>query len=420
MPDTRTEIEPRLREAAPPPLPGPTRTTRGRASRRRRFLLLALLVLGLTVAGGAWYRWSRAVAPDQLWITATAERGDIEDAITALGTLQPLSYVDVGTQVSGQLRTLHIAIGDRVKAGDLLAEIDPTVYQSRVEADRAQIANLAAQRAEKEAQLLLARQQAERQRNLKASRATSDDALQVAEAAYAAAQAQLDAIDAQTRQIQSTLKGDEANLGYTKIYAPIDGTVVSQSARRGQTLNANQSAPIIVQVADLTTMTVEAQVSEADVSRLRLGMTAYFTTLGMPDKRWYGALRQIQPTPEVVNNVVLYNALFDVPNQDGALMTQMTAQVFFVSAAAQDTLLVPVTALSGLSPGTSSAAPGRATVRVLKPSGSVETRAVTVGVTNRAQAEILSGLEPGEQVITGTRRLNAAPEQSGPVRRPRI
>jgi len=382
-------------------------------------MLLALPFLVLVAAGGAWYGWGRTASPDQLYVTATVERGAIEDAITALGTLQPLSYVDVGTQVSGQLKTLHVAIGDRVKAGDLLAEIDPTVYLSRVEADRAQLANLAAQRAEKEAQLLLARQQAERQRSLRASRATSDDALQQAEAALAVAQAQLDAIDAQSRQVQSTLKGDEANLGYTKIYAPIDGTVVSQSARQGQTLNANQSAPIIVQVADLSTMTVKAQVSEADVSRLRLGMTAYFTTLGMPEKRWYGALRQIQPTPEVVNNVVLYDALFDVPNPDGTLMTQMTAQVFFISAAAQDTLVVPIAALSGLSPGTTSAAPGRATVQVLRPSGSVQTRTVTVGVTNRAQAEILSGLDPGEQVIVGSRRLGAPPP-AGPARNPRL
>ena len=419
MPDTRTEIEPTLREAAPPPMPVPARTVRARSPRRRRLMLLALLLLALVAAGGAWYGWGRSVPPDQLTVTATVERGDIEDAITALGTLQPLSYVDVGTQVSGQLKTLHVVIGNKVKTGDLLAEIDPTVYLSRVEADRAQLANLAAQRAEKEAQLLLARQQAERQRNLKASRATSDDALQMAEAALATAQAQLDAIDAQTRQIQSTLKGDEANLGYTKIYAPIDGTVVSQSARQGQTLNANQSAPIIVQIADLATMTVKAQVSEADVSRLQLGMTAYFTTLGTPEKRWYGALRQILPTPEVVNNVVLYDALFDVPNQDGALMTQMTAQVFFVSAAAQDTLVIPVAALSGLSPGTTSAAPGRATVQVLRPSGSVETRRVTVGVTNRAQAEILSGLEPGEQVIVGSRRPGAAAPAS-PARNPRL
>jgi len=418
MPDTRTEIEPTLREAAPP-LPVPPRTSRARPPRRRRLMLLALPFLVLVAAGGAWYGWGRTASPDQLYVTATVERGAIEDAITALGTLQPLSYVDVGTQVSGQLKTLHVAIGDRVKAGDLLAEIDPTVYLSRVEADRAQLANLAAQRAEKEAQLLLARQQAERQRSLRASRATSDDALQQAEAALAVAQAQLDAIDAQSRQVQSTLKGDEANLGYTKIYAPIDGTVVSQSARQGQTLNANQSAPIIVQVADLSTMTVKAQVSEADVSRLRLGMTAYFTTLGMPEKRWYGALRQIQPTPEVVNNVVLYDALFDVPNPDGTLMTQMTAQVFFISAAAQDTLVVPIAALSGLSPGTTSAAPGRATVQVLRPSGSVQTRTVTVGVTNRAQAEILSGLDPGEQVIVGSRRPGAPPP-AGPARNPRL
>jgi macrolide-specific efflux system membrane fusion protein len=382
-------------------------------------MLLALVVLVLAAAG-TWYRWGRPATADQQYLTATAERGDIEDATTALGTLQPLSYVDVGTQVSGQLKTLHVAIGDRVKAGDLLAEIDPTVYQSRVEADRAQLANLEAQQAEKQAQLLLAGQQAERQRNLKAARATSDDALQVAEATLASAKAQLDAVGAQIRQTQSTLRGDEANLGYTKIYAPIDGTVVSQSARQGQTLNANQSAPIIVQIADLSTMTIKAQVSEADVSRLRLGMTAYFTTLGTPEKRWYGALRQILPTPEVVNNVVLYDSLFDVPNEGGVLMTQMTAQVFFVSAAAQDTLLVPVGALSAVAAGTSSAAPGRATVRVLRPSGAIDTRTVAVGVTNRVQAEILSGLEPGEQVITGTTTAGSSSGTARPGRSPRL
>jgi macrolide-specific efflux system membrane fusion protein len=419
MPDIRTATEPKLKETAPPPVPKPIAATRPQRSRRRRLtLLLALLVVVLIAAGG-WYRWGRPTAPDQLYVTATAGRGNIEDATTALGTLQPLRYVDVGTQVSGLLSTLHVAIGDRVKAGDLLAEIDPTVYLSRVEADRAQLANLEAQRADKQAQLLLAGQQAERQRTLKAAKATSDDALQTAEATLASAQAQLDAIEAQIRQTQSTLKGDEANLGYTKIYAPIDGTVVSQSARQGQTLNANQSAPIIVQVADLATMTVKAQVSEADVSRLRLGMTAYFTTLGTPDKRWYGALRQILPTPEVVNNVVLYDALFDVPNQGGVLMTQMTAQVFFISAAAQDTLLIPAAALSGVAAGTSSASPGRATVRVLRPSGGIDTRAVVVGVTNRAQAEILSGLEPGEQVITGLRRAEGARAER-PGRSPRL
>src|SRR5688500_17456296 len=123
------------------------------------------------------------------------------------------------------------------------------------------------------------------------------------------------------------------------------GTVVTQAAKQGQTLNANQSAPIVLRIADLSTMTVQTQVSEADVSRLSVGMPVYFTTLGDQRKRWYGKLRQINPTPEVVNNVVLYNALFDVENPDRALMTQMTAQVFFVVAQAKDAVLVPVGAL---------------------------------------------------------------------------
>ena len=144
---------------------------------------------------------------------------------------------------------------------------------------------------------------------------------------------------------ESTLRGDEANLGYTKIYAPIAGTVVSQAAKQGQTLNANQQAPIVMRIADLSTMTVQAQVSEADVPKLRVGMDVYFTTLGGDNRRFYGKLRQIPPTPTVVNNVVLYDALFDVANPNQALMTQMTAQVFFVAASAKDAVLVPLAAL---------------------------------------------------------------------------
>src|SRR5918996_1164129 len=126
----------------------------------------------------------------------------------------------------------------------------------------------------------------------------------------------------------------------------------SPTAKPGQTLNANQSAPIVVRIADLSTMTVQSQVSEADVSKLRVGQDVYFTTLGSDSKRWYGKLRQINPTPEVVNNVVLYNALFDVENADRALMTQMTAQVFFVIAQAKDAVIVPVGALRPVGAGT--------------------------------------------------------------------
>ncbi len=419
---------------------------RARSSARRRALRsgLALLAAASLAVGGywGWSTWSAGKAAAPELVTAPVQRGTIEDAVTATGTLQPRDYVDVGTQVSGQLKKLHVEVGSVVKAGQLLAEIDPTLYLSRVDADRAQLANLRAQLADREAQLVLAEQQFKRQTNLMREDATTAEALQTAEAQLASAKAQLDQLKAQIQQASSTLRGDEASLSYTKIYAPMSGTVVSQSAKQGQTLNANQSAPMIVRIADLSTMTVQSQVSEADVSRLAVGMDVYFTTLGNPNKRWHGKLRQINPTPETVNNVVLYNALFDVANPDGALMTQMTAQIFFVVAQAKDVLTVPLSALrplralgvSGGGPRSTNAdassaretAPrrdgntprveaqagidprtnfrdGRARVRVVRADGSIETREVQVGVMNRVSAEIVAGLEAGEVVVTGER-----------------
>jgi macrolide-specific efflux system membrane fusion protein len=386
----------------------------------RAAALVALLVL---VAGGLYgvRVWTAQAATAAQFTVATVQRGDLEDAVTATGILQPRDYVDVGTQVSGQLKTLHVEIGSTVKAGQLIAEIDPTVYMTRVEADQAQLRTQQAQLQDRQAQLTLAEQQYQRQVNLMKDSATTQDALQTAEAALGSAKAQIAVLKAQIEQTQSTLRGDQANLNYTKIYAPMSGTVVAQSAKQGQTLNANQQAPVIVRIADLSTMTVQSQVSEADVSSLRPGMPVYFTTLGDASKRWSGTLRQINPTPETVNNVVLYDALFDVDNRDGQLMTQMTAQVFFVAAEAKNTLLVPVGALGpagsasgqrrgGRTADTSavvdprtSLANAAATVRVVKDDGSIERRDVRVGLVSRVSAQILSGLEVGERVVVGQR-----------------
>jgi macrolide-specific efflux system membrane fusion protein len=274
---------------------------------------------------------------------------------------------------------------------------------------------------DKQAQLTLAEQQHDRQVNMMKDNATTQDALQTSEAALRSARAQIDVLKAQIEQTQSTLRGDQASLSYTKIYAPKSGTVVAQSAKQGQTLNANQQAPVIVRVADLSTMTVQSQVSEADVSKLRPGMPVYFTTLGDTGQRWNGTLRQINPTPETVNNVVLYDALFDVDNRNGALMTQMTAQVFFVAAQAKGAVLVPVSALRPASApagsrrgarttddaaavdSRTSLANGPAVVRVVAPDGSVAPRDVRVGMVSRISAQIVSGLEPGERVVVGQR-----------------
>jgi membrane fusion protein, macrolide-specific efflux system len=407
---------------------------------------LALLV-ALAIGAGAYYAWSAwaaAAEPAPRYTSAVVQRGDLEDAVTATGILQPRAFVDVGTQVSGQLRTLHVKVGDTVKAGELLAEIDPTVYSARLDATRAQLRTQQAQLADRQAQLALAEQQHRRQVNLMRENATTQDALDTAAASLRSARAQIDVLRAQIEQTRSSLRAEEANLGYTKIHAPMAGTIVSEHAKQGQTLNANQQAPIVVRIADLSKMTVQSQVSEADVSRLEVGMAVYFTTLGNPDRRWYGSLRQINPTPEVLNNVVLYNALFDVENTDGSLMTQMTAQVFFVTAEARNAVIVPLAALrpvaaatgerrgsrvtrgeaaaegrtDGVRPPARTAESGvdprtrfanaRAMVRVVQPGGALDAREVEVGVVSRVSAQILSGLEPGEEIVTGT----TAPVQS--------
>lgn len=321
----------------------PTRPPRKRWGRRAVLLLLPLLAAGIWYGRGAFLGERNPLAAYQF---SAVQRGDIEDVVTATGTLQPRDYVDVGAQVSGQLKKIHVEVGSQVKAGDLLAEIDPTVYLSKVDATRAQLRNLRAQLKDREAQVTLARIQFKRQTALMAEEATTTESLQNAEANLQSAEASLESLRAQIEQNESTLRGDEANLQYARIMSPMSGTVVSISARQGQTLNTNQSAPVILRVADLNTMTVQTQVSEADVSRLRTGMDAYFTTLGGQGQRWHGKLDKIEPTPTVTNNVVLYNALFDVPNGDGRLMTQMTAQVFFVVAQAKDVLQVPMGALA--------------------------------------------------------------------------
>ncbi len=364
--------------------------------------------------------------------TAEVTRGDIEKTVNSLGSLQPKNYVDVGAQVSGQLVKVYFNVGDKVSKGGLLAEIDARVLESRVRTGKANIQNFQSQLVLQRSEATLAQQQAARNRRLYEGNAVSQDALQTTDTAADVAKARVAAISAQMASAQATLDGDMAQLGYAKIYAPIDGTVVSQTAYLGQTLNANQTAPIVLRVADLTQMTVEADVSEADVVKLMPGMQAYFTTLGDPNRRWRATVRQIMPTPEVTNEVVLYKVLLDVDNTDGALMTNMTAQVFFVLGEAKGALIVPVAALEkgkggdrgrGRQDGVSGERrraeggqprgqrgdgrrsggkqPASYTVRVLGEDGPEE-RQILVGLMNRTDAQVLKGLREGEKVILPT------------------
>src|SRR5499433_1364698 len=379
-----------------------------RLRRSRRRLLWGGMALAVLAAAGALTFRHVSSESTPAFKTAAVTTGDIEKTVTALGNLQPKDYVDVGAQVSGQLKKVHVDIGDRVQKGDLLAEIDPTVFETRTRTDKANLANLRAQLDEQEANLVLARQQLQRNQNLFKAKIVSEDTLQTAEASLAAGEAKADSLKAQIDGAQATLDGDIANLGYTKIYAPMGGTIVSQTALEGQTLNANQSAPVIVRIADLDTMTVWAQVAEADVVKLTPGMSVYFTTLGMPDRRWQGTVQRIQPTPQTVNDVVLYNVLIDVKNDDHVLMTSMTAQVFFVLGEAKGVPLLPVTALGQARAG----AANQYEVRVLTSEGP-RRHTVKIGLSDRTSAQVLSGLAVGDQVITSAPVSNDSSGRTG-------
>ncbi|TCT08221.1 efflux RND transporter periplasmic adaptor subunit [Aquabacter spiritensis] len=371
-----------------------------KARRPRRFWWLAAFVLLAGAGGGTYYYLSgpQGGAAAQ-YATAPAVRGDLEQSVTALGTIKPKTYVDVGTQVSGQLRKVMVEIGDTVKKGDLLAQIDPTVYQTRVIGDQAQLDNLKAQLAQQRAQLDLDHLRNTRASRLLSTQAGSQDAADAAAATVKIGEAKIAALEAQIKQTQATLDGDLANLGYTKIFAPIDGVVVSTSATEGQTLNANQTAPIVLRIADLDTMQVWAQVAEADIPKVKVGMLVYFTTLGMPDRRFQANVVQVLPTPDTVNDVVLYNVLIDVPNTERLLMTSMSAQVFFLLGQAKDALLVPAAAVRPVARGGRREARNEATVRVLV-DGKPQVRPVKTGLSSRSQIQIVEGLKEGERVIT--------------------
>lgn len=384
--------------------PAPSR----RMGRAWRFGVL-LLILAAIATGVSGWRAPRTALPD----VVAVERRDLEISVMATGRLRPRDFVDVGAQVSGQLSRLHVAIGDRVAESDLLAEVDAEVEAAEVEALRAERSGLEAELAEQQAELAFAEAEHRRSETLEQSAILSRTAADASRRDLAKGRARVDQIRARIAQATATLAAREAALRRAAIRAPIAGTIVAIEAREGQTLNANYDTPMILTIADLDTMTVWTEVSEADVGRLRPGMPVWFTTLGAPGVRHRSTLRQVLPIPArapgesdtgsmpLEAKAIVYLALFDIPNPDRTLLGGMTAQVFFVEASAEGVLTVPVGAL---------AADG--TVRVRRPDGSVETRAIETGLATRFHAEVTRGLAEGEEVVAG----DATPPVPGLVR----
>jgi macrolide-specific efflux system membrane fusion protein len=370
--------------------------------------LVGILLVAVAVAFG--YHWAFG-KPNAVYTTATVQRGDIESTVVAAGIVQPVKYVDVGAQTSGMLKSLKVQRGDHVEKNQLLAEIDPALADTALTSSNAALASMTSQRAVKQAALVLAKAQQVRSDALFAALVISASDRDVARATYNAALADVASVSAQMRQATAAVDTGKTNVGYTRITAPMAGEVVSITLLEGQTLNANQSAPNILRIADISTVTVWSQVSEADIVDVKPGQSVYFTVLGST-RRWSGKVRQVLPTPELINNVVFYDVLFDIPNPEGELKIQMTAQVFIVLAQAKGVLLVPAAAIGNASEGSV------IKVQVLKPDGNVETRTIKIGIKSELSAEVTAGLNEKEQVVingktTTAKKTSALTAQKG-------
>lgn len=382
---------------------------------RKGFLLLLFIIIAVVIA---WALLHQRQKPTE-FLTATAEQRPLQQAVLADGTLTASKLVSVGAQASGQIKRLRVELGDRVKQGQLVAEIDSMTQQNALQNAQAALKNIEAQRAAKQAQLsnyraTFARQQAMLARNLTA-KAEYDDA----QAMLIATEAEIRALDAQIVQAQIEVNTAQVNLGYTRIVSPMDGTVVSVPVEEGQTVNAVQSAPTLIKVANLDTMTVKAQISEADVIKVEPGMKVWFTILGEPHKRYEGTLRAIEPAPDSINNdsssssltsssssssdktAIYYYGLFDVPNPQHRLRISMSAEVHIVLGERKNAVVIPATALDNID--------GKTSVQVLDASQQVTRRQVEVGLNDNVEAEIVSGLKPGEKVVLGQRSAADAP-----------
>lgn len=376
--------------------------------------LLVVLVLG--IAGGAawWYFMARPQAPE-VPTTVSVGRGDIEQSVLASGVLQANSLVSVGAEVSGRIEALHVTLGQAVKKGDLIAEIDSLNQENAVKTAQAALAGIKAQKRSQEASLVKANATLRRNAQLNANSLVSQTDLETAQAAVDSTLAQIDQLDAQLAQAELSVESAQLNVARTKIVAPSAGTVVALLVEQGQTVNASSTTPTIVKIADLDTMVIKAEISEADVVRVKPGQRVYFSILGEPDEQIDAKLREVEPAPTSINSdatssdtAIYYNGLFDVPNPDHRLRISMTAQVTIVLEEARDVLTLSSALVARKD------AQGNSVVMVYDPaSKTIAPRRVEVGLNNNVLAEIRSGLNEGELVVSSATGRTRAPAAAG-------
>lgn len=397
-------------------------------------LTLTLAVLVALAAAAAWMQDQAARERDgraPVYRSAEVTRGPIASTVTAIGTLRAVVTVEVGTQVSGQVKTVHADFNGEVAAGDVIARIDPAPFEAllrEAEADHAmaganvsvQLASLEAlqaelaglRAAETEARGELARQQSLRATSAASASAVAEAvaaseqaraAVQAAIARIAQQQAQIELARAQVLKAAAAVQQRELDLEYTFIRSPVDGVVINRSVDAGQTVAASLQAPVLFRIAeDLRHMEVNVSVDEADIGRIREGQPVIFTVDAFLNRSFQGRVRQIRKAGEQISNVVTYTVVVDTANADGSLLPGMTANVTIVVARREDAMQVSVAALRLQLPQAPVDGTGESWVWRLQPGGGPQRIPVVAGITDGRSVEVRSDeLRPGQYVVTG-------------------
>jgi len=368
----------------------PARAGRAWHTRWRWRLPIAALVLAAGYA--AWRHFVPPPAPKPP-PTGVVARADVTQVVQAAGILQAQTRVDVGAQVSGQIKALHVQLGQRVRKGELLVSLDPELAQADVTQAEAALAQQRALLESRQVDITAARREVERQKRLAAAGAAAAQELERATDELAKLEADAKGQSATLQRLQAELTRTQLRLGYTRITAPMDGVVVSLPVQVGQTVIAIQITPVMLTLADLDTITVRTRVPEADIQSIRTGQVARFSTLSGEARRYEGKVRVIQPIPERAGNAVFYNVLFEVENRDRRLYSDMTVQVDIETGRVREASTVPMVALGER--GTD----GRYRVVVLDEQGRRSVRQVRTGLQDGTRVEVLEGLKLGEKVL---------------------
>ncbi|EPB4305433.1 efflux RND transporter periplasmic adaptor subunit [Yersinia enterocolitica] len=372
---------------------------------KKHQLMLVLFIVSLLIISSVTALSISDSQQDVPQLTETIGRGDIERNVMASGSLKPSLQVNVGAQVNGQLTKLYVKQGDRVTRGQLLAEIDPTLQQNELRKSEAELQSAQAQKQASQALLRQYLLEFRRQQTLAKEGSGVKSALEKAQAQYDSQLAQLHVNEAQIVQSQMAMETAKANLGFTRIMAPIDGEVLGIVTKEGQTIVSSQTAPTILVLANVDTMTVHTRISETDILKVSVGQPLWFYVVADPERRYDSRMDAIQEaSAESLRedssgsansqqpSAVYYNGIFNIANQERLLRTSMTAQVFIITAQAKNVLRVPLSALGEQQPDK------RYRVQIINDK-QTSVRWVSVGLRNAQYAEVKAGLAQGDQVL---------------------